>query len=141
MKDILAVSGQPGLFKYVAKSMNGVIVESLTDGTRTKAPVTSRVLSLSEVALFTDREELPLPKIFDILFAHTGGRETIAPQSTPDQMKALFAEVIPNYDRSRVHVSDMKKIISWFNILVGAGMTKFATDEENEVLDKTDSEA
>ena len=130
LKDIMVVSGQPGLFKHIAPGAHGIIVESLLNGARTKIPATARITSLSEIAVFTDREELPLPKLLDILFAHTGGRETISPKSTPDQMKALFAEVVPGYDRNRVHVSDMKKIIAWFNLLVAAGMTKFAPDEE-----------
>ena len=128
LKDILAVAGQPGLFKYIAQGANGIIVESLLDGTRTKIASTARISALTEIAVFTDREELPLSKLLDLLFAHTEGRETISPKSTPDQMKALFAEVLPDYDRDRVHVSDMKKIIAWFNILVAAGMTKFTEE-------------
>ena len=130
LKDILAIAGQPGLFKYIAQSPNGIIVESLHDGSRTKMAATARISSLTEIAVFTDLEELPLPKLFDTLFAHTGGSETISSKSTPDRMKALFAEVLPDYDRDRVHVSDMKKIIGWFNILVAAGMTKFTADEQ-----------
>lgn len=132
LKDILAVSGQPGLFRYVAQSPNGIIVESLPGGARTKVPATARISSLGEIAIFTDHEEMPLGEVFDALYAHTEGRETISPKSTPDQMKSLMDTVVPGYDRDRVHVSDMKKMISWFNILVGAGMTKFAAEEESE---------
>jgi len=140
LKDILAVAGHSGLFKYIAQSSNGVIVESLLDGTRTKMAATARISSLTEIAVFTDREELPLSKLFDLLFAHTDGRETISPKSTPDQMKALFTKVLPDYDRDRVHVSDMKKVIAWFNILVAAGMTKFTSDDSEEKEEKSEEE-
>ena len=130
LKDILAISGQPGLFKFIAQSTNGIIVESLADGRRTNVPASSKVSSLGEIAIFTEGEDMPLSKVLDALFTHTDGKETISHKSAPDHMKALFAEVVPEYDRDRVHVSDMKKIISWFNILVGAGMTRFTPEEK-----------
>lgn len=131
LKEILAISGQPGLFKYVAQSSNGVIVESLLDGRRTNATGTSKVSALAEIAMFTEDGELPLWKILNALYEKTGGRESISHKSSPDQLKAGFAEIIPDYDRDRVHVSDMKKLFSWYNILIGAGMTDFTVKEEN----------
>ena len=88
LKDILAISGQPGLFRYVARSSNGVIVESLADGRRMNSSGTAKI-------------------------------------------SALAGEVVPDYDRDRVHVSDMKKVVSWFNLLVGAGMTDFRLEKED----------
>ena len=135
LKDILAISGQPGLFKYVAQSNNGIIVESLIDGRRTNATGTSKVSALAEIAMFTDDDEMPLWKVFEALYAKTGGKEAISPKSTPDQLKASFAEVVPDYDRDRVHVSDMKKLFSWYNILVGAGMTDFSVKDAEEITE------
>ena len=137
LKDILAISGQPGLFKYIAQGSNGIIVESLLDGRRTNAAGSSKVSALAEIAIFTDDEEIPLWRVFESLYKNTGGRESISPKATPDQMKAKMAEIVPDYDRDRVHVSDMKKLFSWYNILVNAGMTDFtveeaATEEEAE---------
>lgn len=130
LKDILAISGQPGLFKYVAQSTNGIIVESLVDGRRSNATGTSKVSALAEIAMFTDDEEIPLWKVFEALYAKTGGKESISPKSSPEELKKHFAEILPDYDRDRVHVSDMKKLFSWYNILVGAGMTDFTVKEE-----------
>jgi len=130
LKDILAVSGQPGLFKYVAQSHSGVIVESLTDGKRTLFPSNARVSSLTEIAIFTATEELPLAQVFEKIYAHTGGKEAISRNSDPEQMKAFFAAVIPEYDRERVHASDIKKVITWFNVLVAAGMTEFKLPDD-----------
>ncbi|MCD7971024.1 MAG: DUF5606 domain-containing protein [Alistipes sp.] len=130
LKDILAISGQPGLFKYIAQSKNGIIVEALSDGRRTNAPATSKVSALGEIAVYTDTEEVPLGNIFTAIFTKYNGTEAISHKSSADELKALFAEVIPGYDRDRVHVSDMKKIVNWYNILVGAGMTDFTVEEK-----------
>lgn len=135
-KEILAVSGQPGLFRYVAQSTNGIIVESLADGRRSNITGSSKVSSLAEIAVFTDDEELSLSKVFEALYTKTGGKETISPKSDPKLLKTHFGEIVPDYDRDRVHVSDMKKIVSWYNILVGAGMTDFSLPEPEEETEK-----
>ena len=132
LKEILAISGQPGLFKYIAQSKNGIIVESLADGKRTNAPSTAKVSSLGEIAIYTDTEDLALGKIFEAISAKESGKQTISHKSTPDQLKAMFAEVVPDYDRDRVHVSDMKKMVSWYNTLTAAGMTDFSVEEEEQ---------
>ncbi|MBP3289960.1 MAG: DUF5606 domain-containing protein [Alistipes sp.] len=131
-KDILAISGQPGLYKYVAHSSRGIIVESLSDGKRMNASATARVSALAEISMFTEGEDIPLADVFTRMYAHTEGKEGLSPKSTPEAMKAYFAEVLPEYDRERVHVSDIKKALSWFNILVGAGLTEFTLPEEEE---------
>ena len=138
LKDILAISGQPGLFKYVAQSTHGVIVESLTDGRRMNASATSRVSALTEISMFTEGDDIPLADVFTNIYNYTEGKEAISHKESPEKIKAYFAEVLPDYDRDRVHVSDIKKALSWFNILVGAGLTEFrlpdeeATDEAAE---------
>ena len=117
LKDILAISGQPGLYKYVAQSMRGVIVESLLDGKRMNASSTSRVSALTEISMFTEGEDIALADVFTNIWNYTGGKEAIS--------QAEFAQVLPEYDRDRVHVSDMKKCFAWYNILVKAGFTEF----------------
>ena len=109
LKEILAISGQPGLYKYVAQSTNGVIVESLLDGRRMNASASSKVSSLTEISMFTEGEDIALADVFTKIYAHTGGKEAISPKEAPEKLKAAFAEVLPEYDRDRVHVSDMKK--------------------------------
>lgn len=129
MKDILAITGQPGLFKFVAQSKTGIIVESLSDGKRSNAAGTAKVSSLSEIAIFTEGEDLPLAQVFEKVYAYTQGKEAISHKSTTEELKKFMALVLPEYDRERVHVSDIKKLVSWFNILVGAGMTEFKLEE------------
>ncbi len=125
LKDILAISGQAGLYKYVAQSARGVIVESLLDGRRSNASSSSRVSALSEISMFTEEEDVALAEVFTNIYKYTGGEQTISHKESNDKIVETFAAVLPTYDRERVHISDMKKCFAWFNILVAAGMTSF----------------
>ncbi len=131
-KDILAISGMPGLYKYVAQSTRGIIVESLSDGSRTNASATSRVSALSEISMFTEGEDIALAEVFTRMYAHTEGQQGLSHKESADKLQAYFAEVLPEYDRERVHLSDIKKALSWFNILVAAGMTEFTLPSDEE---------
>ena len=91
LKEILAISGQPGLYKYVAQSTRGVIVESLLDGRRMNASAQSRVSALSEISMFTEGEDIPLAEVFTRMYAHTGGKEGLSHKETPERIKAYFA--------------------------------------------------
>ncbi len=139
LKEILAISGQPGLYKYVAQGARGVIVESLVDGKRMHVASNAKVSALTEISIFTADEDLPLASVFTALYAHTGGQPAIDPKQESARLKAAFAEVVPDYDRERVHVSDMKKVFGWFNTLVAAGMVEFKLPEteENEERDNS----
>ena len=130
LKDILAISGQPGLYRYVAQSHTGVIVESLLDNKRSNVSATSRVSALTEISMFTEGEDIALADVFTKMYAYTGGKQAISHKESNDRLKEFFGAVLPDYDKERVHVSDIKKAISWFNILVEAGFTEFTLPEE-----------
>ena len=130
LREILAISGQPGLYKYVAQSARGIIVESLADGRRFNAPASSRVSSLTEISVYTEGDDIPLAEVFTRIYAHTGGKQAVSPKETPEKLKAAFAEALPEYDRERVHVSDIKKCFAWYNTIVAAGFTEFKLPEE-----------
>ena len=130
LKDILAISGQPGLYKYVAQSMRGVIVESLLDGKRMNAASTARVSALTEISMFTEGEDIALADVFTRMYEYNSGKEGLSHKESAEKMKAYFAEVLPEYDRERVHVSDIKKALAWYNILVAAGLKEFKLPEE-----------
>ena len=130
LKEILAISGQPGLYKFVAQSTRGVIVESLVDGKHMNAASNSKVSALTEISIFTEGEDIPLAEVFTKIYEHTNGQPAISHKEEPARLKAFFAEVLPDYDRDRVHVSDMKKVFSWFNTLLGAGFTEFKLPSE-----------
>ena len=130
LKDILAISGQPGLYRYVAQSHTGVIVESLLDNKRSNVSATSRVSALTEISMFTEGEDIALADVFTKMYAYTDGKQAISHKESNDRLKEFFGAVLPDYDKERVHVSDIKKAISWFNILVEAGFTEFTLPEE-----------
>ena len=132
LKDILAISGQPGLYKYVAQSMRGVIVESLTDGKRMNASATSRVSALTEISMFTEGEDIALADVFTNIWNYTEGKEASSHKESAERITEEFAKVLPEYDRDRVHVSDMKKCFAWYNILVKAGFTEFKLPSYDE---------
>ena len=129
-KDILAISGQPGLFRYVAQSRNGFIVESLLDGKRMNASAASRISALAEISMFTDGEDIPLAEVYTKMYAYTEGKPGPSTKEGTARLKEFFGAVITDYDRERVHDSDIKKAISWFNMLVEAGVTTFEIPEE-----------
>ncbi|MBE6181295.1 MAG: hypothetical protein E7148_01185 [Rikenellaceae bacterium] len=130
LKEILAISGQPGLYKFVAQSTRGVIVESLLDGKRMNVAATSKVSALTEISMFTEGDDIPLAEVFTKIYTYTGGKEAISHKENPEKLKATFAEVLPEYDRDRVHASDIKKCFAWYNTLVGAGFSEFKLPEE-----------
>lgn len=133
LKDIIAVSGKPGLYKFIAPSVNGVIVESLEDGKRMNASGQSRVSSMTEIAIFTDGEDMPIEDVFRSIYKETEGKEAISAKSSPEELKAFFEMILPEYDRERVHVSDMKKVISWYNILHAKNMIDLEEQKEDNV--------
>ena len=130
LRDILAISGEPGLYNYIASSRNGVIAESLVDGKRKNFSGThSRVSSLAEISIFTEDEDVALADVLTSLFEHTKGEQTLSHKASEAELRSLFDEVLPNYDRERFHLSDMRKLVQWFNLLVKAGMTDFSIEE------------
>ncbi len=130
LRDILAISGEPGLYNYIAGSRNGVIAESLVDGKRKNFSGThSRVSSLAEISIFTEDEDVALADVLTSLYAHTKGEQTLSHKASEAELRSLFDEALPTYDRERFHLSDMRKLVQWFNILVKAGMTDFSIEE------------
>lgn len=130
LKDILAVSGYPGLYKYVAQAARGIIVESLADGKRMNAPTTAKVSALTEISIYTEGEDVPLASVFTSIYEQKNGGKAVSHKESAETLKAAFAEALPDYDRDRVHVSDMKKVFAWYNILVDAGFTEFRLPDE-----------
>ena len=130
LKEILAVSGQPGLYKFVAQSTNGIIVEAVAGGKRTKFSSSSRVSSLGEISVFTMEKDMPLERVFAAFYNMTGAKPTISHKSSPEELKRVFAEAVPQYDRDMVRVSDMVKIVNWYNILIENNLYEPAQEEE-----------
>ncbi len=117
LKDILSISGKPGLYKYVSQAKNGVIVESVIDKKRIPAYATDKVSSLDDIAIFTASGEVKLSEIFDRIWEKENGGLTQDPKDDPSRLKEYFAEILPDYDQDRVYVSDIKKVFAWYNLL------------------------
>ena len=126
LKDILSISGHSGLFKFVAQSSKSIIVESLE--THQKMPVyfSSKVSALEDIAIYTEDEEVPLAQIFEKIYKMENKVKTsVSAKSTNDDIKEYFEDILPAYDKERVYVSDMKKVLNWYNILWEQKMLNF----------------
>ncbi len=117
LKDILAISGESGLFKFIAQGKNAIIVEHLETKKRSSAFASAKVSSLDEISVFTEEEDMPLGKVFDLIHEKENGGSAIDFKSDPEKLKTWFAEVLPQYDREKVYSSDIRKLIHWYNIL------------------------
>jgi len=122
LKDILAISGEGTLFKFIAQGKNAVIVENLETGRRFSAGANARVSALDEISIFTTGEDMPLGKVMDILWDKESGGEVISHRLPDAELKEYFAGALPDYDRDRVYTSDIRKVLHWYNILHGLGM-------------------
>jgi len=141
---ILSISGKPGLFRLLSQGRSTLIVETLDSG-RKRFPVglRDRITSLNDVSMYTDGEDIPLMQVFEsIRKKENGAPVAIALKKASAQELADFmAAVLPNYDRDRVYLNDIKKLIQWYNILVGQGYTQFVKPEAEAAPAEESAEA
>lgn len=130
LKDIMSISGKGGLFKFIAQARNGIVVESLDDKKRHVAPATARISSLEDIAIFTMEEEVALADIFYKIFEQTEGKETLSHKVSAGELKSYFEELVPEYDEERVYVSDIKKVLQWYNQLQQHDLLEVIEKEE-----------
>ena len=117
LKDILSITGKPGLFKTVAQAKNGVIVESISDGKRFQVFDNDKISSLEEISIFTNADDLPLKEVIKRIYDKENGAVAADPKSDDKAMREYFASVVPEYDQERVYVSHIRKILAWYNLL------------------------
>lgn len=131
---ILAVAGKPGLYKLISGSRQMVIVESLIDGKRGPVYGNAQVNALSDIAMYTDDEEVALREVFAAIQAKEGSNPIAIDVKTAssEELRDYMAAVLPNYDRDRVYNSDIKKLISWYNLLLKNGLTDFSAPSEEK---------
>jgi len=134
LETILAISGKPGLYKLVSRGNKSLIVETL-DAQKKRMPIfgADKVISLADIAMYTDEEEVPLRRVFKNILEKEGGKKTNLDykKASKEELVAFMAEALPNYDRDRVYPADMKKLAQWYNILVENGVTDFEEPEAN----------
>ena len=139
LKTILSISGKPGLYRLVSRGKNMLIVESIADKKRLPAYGNEKIISLGDIAMYTDGDDVPLQQVLQAMKTKESGAVAAldVKKASAKELGAYPAEVLPNYDRDRVHVSDIKKLISWYNLLVNAGLTDFEEEAaEEEESDK-----
>ncbi len=132
LKGILAISGQAGLFKMVSQAKNSIIVESLVDGKRMPAYATSRISALEDISIFTEEDDVKLLEVFNMIFDKEDGQPAISHKVSAKELKKYFGEILPDYDKDRVYVSDIKKVIMWYNLLLDKDVFSFGKEEENK---------
>jgi uncharacterized protein YdaT len=138
---ILSIGGHPGLFRYLAQSNGGVVVESMTDKTRKWMGPSARMTSLSDISVYTTMEdELKLQDIFTKMKEFLNDNPAPDPKSKADEMAGFFDKVIPQYDKDRFYPSHMKKVLDWYNILKEADALDFENPEINESGEETEQD-
>ncbi len=139
LKDLMSISGHGGLFKFVSQARNGIIVESLETGKRMNAFATMKVSALEDIAIYTEDKEIPLEEVLVSLHKYENGGEAISPKSDPGDLKDYFSAILHEYDRERVYVSDIKKVLTWYNLLLKYDLLKF--DEGKSAKKPVEKEA
>lgn len=131
LKGILAVSGQSGLYKLISQAKNSIIVESLIDGKRMPAYATSRISALEDISIFTEEGDVKLVDVFKSIYDKEEGGQAISHKSSGNELKSYFEGILPDYDRDRVYVSDIKKVYMWYNLLLDKNIFKFENEESD----------
>ncbi len=138
LKDILAISGEPGLFKFIAQGKNAIIVEHLETKKRSSAYGSAKVSSLDDIAIFTDKEDMPLGKVFDLIHEKGNGGPAIDSKSDTTKLKEWFEGILPEYSKDKVYTSDIKKVAQWYNILHSLNL--LVKEEPEKAAEEKESE-
>lgn len=144
MQDIiLAISGKPGLYKLVSRGNRTLIVETLDAAHRRfPAGMQERVTSLGDVSMYTDSDDVNLMQVFQNLYdAEQGATATSHKEASESQLVEIMDKALPNWDRDRVHFSDIRKLVQWYNILIGAGYTEFVAKAPSHEMKVAEAEA
>lgn len=135
LKTILAISGKPGLYKLISQAKNMLIVESVSpDKKRMPIYASDKVISLGDIAMYTDDDEVPLANVLEAVKQKENGAVAALDykKASAEELHAFMAEVLPEYDRDRVHTSDIKKLIQWYNLLIANSETEFVEPAAEE---------
>ena len=138
LKDILAISGEGTLFKFIAQGKNAVIVENLETGRRISAGATAKVSALEEISIFTTGEDMPLGKVMDKIWEKENGGEALSHKLPDNDLKKYFGEALPEFDKDRVYTSDIRKVLHWYNILHKLNL--LVKEEEKKEEEKKEGE-
>lgn len=139
LSKILSISGRAGLFNVISQAKNAVIVESLIDKKRFPVFGHEKMSSLEEISVFSTGEDMPLKDIFKKMKAHLKDKETVDPKSDNKVLQEFFLEIVPEFDQERVYTSDIRKILTWYNLLLSNELLDFSEEEEKTSEDEEKS--
>lgn len=137
---VLSISGQRGLFLYIAQARNGAIVEALSTKTRSVFNMKSRLTALADISIYTEEGELKLKNVFEKLHEVLGEQDAPTSKASAEELKALFAQAVPDYDGDRFYVSHMKKVVDWYNELKNYASLDFVDDEREAAAEEAAAE-
>ena len=132
LSKILSISGKPGLYETLAQTKNGIVVQSLTDGKKFTAFSHEKISSMEEISIYTTDEDKPLKDVLKSIFEKQNGEKSLSHKSSSAELKAFFKEMVPDYDEDNVYVSDIKKVVNWYNTLVEHKLLDFEEDENTK---------
>lgn len=135
---ILSISGQHGLYRYLAQARGGAIVESLADGKRTVAGAKNRITTLEDISIYTSEGETKLREVFLKMKEKLGDAPAPGPKADSEELKSLFAKALPDYDGDRFYVSHMRKVVEWYNEIKEYASFDFVNPDEEESEEKAE---
>lgn len=133
LEKVISISGKPGLYKLITQTRGGFVAESLIDKKRISVSIQNNVSVLSEIAIYTLTEEIPLSQVFQNIKEKENGEKTsVKPKDSKDKLEEYFFEVLPDYDEDRVYASDIKKVVQWYNLLQEHNMLDSLASKDDE---------
>lgn len=132
LKEILSITGKPGLFKILASNKRTLVVEDMVSKKRFPLGQRDKVVCLGDIAMYTVGEDLPLGEILDRVYATEEGNPVDVKALDNDGLREEFAKAVEDFDRERVYPTDIKKLFNWYNLLIGQGFSKFTEEKPAE---------
>lgn len=139
LKTILSIAGRPGLFRLVNRGKNMLIVEAIATGKRTPAYAHDKVISLGDISIYTNDGDIPLGEVLEkVKVANNGAEIDIKAIGDDQAVRDYFETILPSYDQEKVYTTDIKKLLTWYNLLLAAGISEFVEKEEEGEAENTD---
>lgn len=133
LRTIISITGKPGLFKILSQSPRTIVVEDITSGKRFPVGPREKVISLGDIAMYTEGEDKPLDQILNLVYEKENGQAIdIKSLIKNNTLRDEFRAILPDFDEDRVYTSDIKKLFTWYNILIAAGYDSFTSKDEEE---------
>lgn len=136
LKEIMAIAGKPGLYKMIAQAKNGIVVESLIDQKRMQAFTHDKISTLEEISIYTESEDMPLRQVLQTMYQKLEGKPAPENKADNNKLKQFFGEMIPAYDKERVYVSHMQKIVNWYNLLLEHNLIDNINEDEDQATEE-----